>query len=94
MNKVVFFTLLAVVVATTLLGEAEIAEAVTCSPLQLSPCAGAITGSGPPSATCCSRLREQTPCLCGYYRDPNLRQYVNSPNAQKVARTCGVSVRC
>ncbi|PKI56761.1 hypothetical protein CRG98_022822 [Punica granatum] len=66
------------------------AEAVTCSPLELSPCLGAITSSSPPSGQCCSKLREQRPCLCGYLRNPSLRSYVNSPNARRVAVTCGV----
>nr|ACM78623.1 non-specific lipid-transfer protein type 2 [Tamarix hispida] len=95
MNKLVLFTFLAMAVAAiTLLGEADIAEAATCNPVGLSPCAGAMSGSGPPSKLCCSKLREQKPCLCGYYRDPNLRQYVDSPNAKKVATACDVHVTC
>ena len=68
----------------------RMAEAVTCSPLTLSPCAGAISSSSPPSSLCCQRLKEQQPCLCGYLRNPSLRQYVNSPGAKKVASACGV----
>ncbi|CAH2049952.1 unnamed protein product [Thlaspi arvense] len=68
------------------------ADAVTCNPLELSPCIGAITSSQPPSRTCCDKVREQRPCLCGYLKDPNLRQYVNSPNARRVATTCGVPI--
>ncbi|KAK3426315.1 hypothetical protein EUGRSUZ_F02788 [Eucalyptus grandis] len=70
--------------------QARVAEAVTCSATELSSCVSAITSSAPPSALCCSKLREQRPCLCGYIRNPNLRQYVTSPNAKRVARTCGV----
>ena len=69
----------------------RVTEAVTCSPTELSSCLQAITTSSPPSATCCSKLKEQRPCLCGYLKDPNLSQYFNSPNARKVATTCGVS---
>ena len=81
-----------VILMAVLLGEAPVAEAVTCSPLELSPCVGAITSSQPPSRTCCDKVREQRPCLCGYLKDPNLRQYVNSPNSRRVASTCGVPI--
>ncbi|PIM99915.1 hypothetical protein CDL12_27585 [Handroanthus impetiginosus] len=79
-----------VAAVVVLLVEARIAAAVNCSPLELSPCVGAVTGSQPPSGACCNKLREQRPCLCGYLRDPNLRQYVNSPGARRVASACGV----
>ncbi|KAL1318954.1 hypothetical protein HN51_071240 [Arachis hypogaea] len=65
-------------------------EAVTCSPLQLSPCLAAFTSDTPPSSTCCQRLKEQRPCLCGYLKNPSLRQYVNSPASRKIASSCGV----
>ncbi|XP_048129386.1 non-specific lipid-transfer protein 2-like [Rhodamnia argentea] len=86
--------LAAALVATALVflapDRAPVAEAVTCSPTELSSCMSAITSSAPPSALCCSKLRQQRPCLCGYIRNPNLRQYVTSPNAMRVASTCGV----
>ncbi|XAR51513.1 hypothetical protein NMG60_11006160 [Bertholletia excelsa] len=82
----------AVLVVALLLAAAPAADAVTCNPLELSPCIGAITSSQPPSRTCCDKVREQRPCLCGYLKDPNLRQYVNSPNARRVATTCGVPI--
>ncbi|XP_020210342.1 non-specific lipid-transfer protein 2 [Cajanus cajan] len=63
--------------------------AVTCNALQLSACANAMTSSSPPSAVCCSKLKEQRPCLCQYLKNPNLKKLVNSPNARKVATTCG-----
>ncbi|GMN28186.1 hypothetical protein TIFTF001_001955 [Ficus carica] len=93
MKKFSYLALLtvAVAVAAVLISEAPVAEAVTCSPLELSSCLSAITGGTKPSNTCCSKLREQKPCLCGYLKNPNLRQYVNSPNARKVASTCGVA---
>nr|ACM78626.1 non-specific lipid-transfer protein type 2 [Tamarix hispida] len=94
MKKFIFFSLVAVVLAITLLGEAVISEAATCNPIQLSACAGAITGGGSPSRSCCSKLRAQRPCLCRYYRDPRLRRYVRSPGARKVAGACQVHVRC
>ncbi|KAE8022061.1 hypothetical protein FH972_007895 [Carpinus fangiana] len=85
-----------VVVVAVLLCEAPLtAKAVTCNPLELSSCLSAITSSAQPSTTCCGKLREQKPCLCGYIKNPNLKQYVGSPGAKKVASTCGVSIpRC
>nr|XP_009804140.1 PREDICTED: non-specific lipid-transfer protein 2-like [Nicotiana sylvestris] len=84
-SKLAFFIVLAL-----LLAESHISVAVTCSAIQLSPCLGAITSKSPPSILCCSKIREQKPCLCQYLKNPNLRNYVNSPGAKKVARTCGV----
>ncbi|XP_030461152.2 non-specific lipid-transfer protein 2-like [Syzygium oleosum] len=86
--------LAAVLVAVLVLLSADrvhVAEAVTCAATELSSCLSAITSSAAPSALCCSKLREQRPCLCGYIKDPNLQQYVTSPNAKRVARTCGVT---
>ncbi|GKV16738.1 hypothetical protein SLE2022_188770 [Rubroshorea leprosula] len=88
------FSLVAVAVtlAVVLLvaSESQRAEAVTCNPTELSPCLSAITSGSPPSDACCGKLREQKPCLCGYLKNPNLKPFVNSPNARKVANTCGV----
>ncbi|KAI4313884.1 hypothetical protein L6164_026830 [Bauhinia variegata] len=72
-----------------LLAQTQVTMAVTCNALQLSACASAITSSSPPSAACCSKLKEQRPCLCQYLKDPNLQRLVNSPNARKVADACG-----
>nr|P86809.1 RecName: Full=Non-specific lipid-transfer protein 2; AltName: Full=Allergen Api g 6.0101; AltName: Allergen=Api g 6 [Apium graveolens Rapaceum Group] len=66
----------------------------TCSAVQLSPCLAAITKNTPPSAACCNKLKEQKPCLCGYLKDPNLKNYVNSPGARKTASSCGVALKC
>ncbi|OAY31366.1 non-specific lipid-transfer protein 2-like [Manihot esculenta] len=78
------------VVVAVLLGEiVEVSQAATCNPLELSACASAITSSSPPSAICCSKLKKQRPCLCQYVKNPNLQKLVNSPNARKVATTCG-----
>ncbi|KAE8736490.1 Non-specific lipid-transfer protein 2 [Hibiscus syriacus] len=83
------FASAAVLVVLLLLAEAEVSVAVTCSPTELSPCVGAITSSSPPSKSCCSKIKEQKPCLCQYLRNPNLKKFVNTPNARKVATTCG-----
>ncbi|KAL9424931.1 hypothetical protein AB3S75_031957 [Citrus x aurantiifolia] len=80
----------ALLVAVAALSQVNVAEAATCSPTDLSPCAPAITSSAPPSGACCNKLRQQRPCLCGFLRDPNLKQYVNSPNAKRVIAACGI----
>ncbi|CAK9140326.1 unnamed protein product [Ilex paraguariensis] len=78
------------VVLVLFLGGAQVSmAAVTCNPIQLSPCASAITSSTTPTPICCSKLKEQKPCLCKYLKDPNLQKFINSPNARKVATTCG-----
>ncbi|KAK9226752.1 hypothetical protein WN943_011800 [Citrus x changshan-huyou] len=65
------------IVFVLLLSEAELSMgAMTCNPLELSPCASAITGANAPSAICCSKLKEQRICLCQYMKDPNLRKAV------------------
>ncbi|XWS75500.1 hypothetical protein CRYUN_Cryun01aG0094500 [Craigia yunnanensis] len=93
MKRVSFVAFCVVALAVVLFsGETRTAEAVTCDPSQLSPCAPAITSSTPPSATCCSKLKEQQPCLCGYLKNPALKQFVGNPNAKKVASTCGVAI--
>ncbi|KFK26688.1 hypothetical protein AALP_AA8G280300 [Arabis alpina] len=92
MVKMMCVSILALVAAILLVTVVEIpvVEGVTCSPMALAPCAAAMTSSSPPSATCCTRLREQQPCLCGYMRNPSLRQYVSSPNAKKVSNSCRI----
>ncbi|KAL8143905.1 hypothetical protein V2J09_016937 [Rumex salicifolius] len=65
--------------------------AVTCSPVQLGPCASAITSSRPPSALCCQRVRQQMSCMCGYMKNPTLRKFADNPNARNVANKDGDS---
>ncbi|CAL4909423.1 unnamed protein product [Urochloa decumbens] len=84
----VVFAALAVVLVLAAAG----AEAATCDATQLAPCAGAIIGNAAPTAACCSRMKEQQPCLCTYARDPNLQRYVNSPNGKKTLAACRVPV--
>ncbi|KAF7136174.1 hypothetical protein RHSIM_Rhsim08G0083800 [Rhododendron simsii] len=71
-------------------GEVPVVEAATCNAVELSPCLAAITMGAPPSQACCDKLKEQEPCLCGYIKDPNLGRFVNSPNAIKVQKSCGI----
>ncbi|KAJ9550323.1 hypothetical protein OSB04_014368 [Centaurea solstitialis] len=90
-------THIAVVCALALLvmlvaGTRVTTAAVTCVVTELAPCAAAISSSSPPSQQCCSKIKEQRPCLCQYLKNPSLRGYVNSPNAKKVATTCGVPI--
>ncbi|XP_022871024.1 non-specific lipid-transfer protein 2-like [Olea europaea var. sylvestris] len=63
-----------------------------CVMSELLPCASAIASGTPPSVECCTNLKQQQPCFCQYLKDPSSKQYVNSPNAMKVARACGVSI--
>ncbi|KAL5743362.1 hypothetical protein ACOSP7_026210 [Xanthoceras sorbifolium] len=56
MKRVSFVVLLSLVVS---ISEVCVVEAVTCNPMELSPCMAAITSSSPPSSTCCSKVREQ-----------------------------------
>ncbi|CDP02752.1 unnamed protein product [Coffea canephora] len=78
-----------------IVGEVQVSRAIICSPTELSPCVAAFISQQPPSGACCSKLREQRPCFCGYLRDPYLRQYVNTPNGRREASFCGVpSPRC
>ncbi|KAI3930695.1 hypothetical protein MKX01_037141 [Papaver californicum] len=63
-----------------------------CEVTQLSPCLNAISSNANPTATCCSRLRSQVPCLCTYAKNPNLSKYVTNPNARRVAKICKVAV--
>ncbi|XP_022759948.1 non-specific lipid-transfer protein 2-like [Durio zibethinus] len=92
MNTFSFVSFCAVALVVLLFsGETRTAEAVTCDASQLSPCLAAITSSKPPSATCCSKLKEQQPCFCGYLKNPTLKQFVDNPNSKRVASTCGVA---
>ncbi|XP_042498831.1 non-specific lipid-transfer protein 2-like [Macadamia integrifolia] len=77
------------VMLVLLLAEAQVSMAVTCKPTELASCASAIMSATPPSKLCCSKIKEQKPCLCNYLKDPNLKKFVSSPNARKVANTCG-----
>ncbi|KAL0461993.1 UNVERIFIED_CONTAM: Non-specific lipid-transfer protein 2 [Sesamum latifolium] len=81
----------AIVVVLAVAEVHEAAAAAPCNPVELSPCLGAISGSQPPSEECCSKLKEQEPCFCDYIKNPIFKPYIDSPNAKKVAATCGVA---
>ncbi|KAI3780845.1 hypothetical protein L2E82_10838 [Cichorium intybus] len=74
------------------LAQSQVGMAVTCAPTQLAPCATAISSASPPSKLCCTKIKQQRPCLCKYIKNPSLRNYVTSPNAKKVARICRVPI--
>ncbi|KAI5660220.1 hypothetical protein M9H77_29013 [Catharanthus roseus] len=75
-----------------LIAEANLSNAATCNPTELSPCMAAISSNTPPSSLCCSKIKAQKPCLCQYLKNPNIRKYIGTPSAQKVASTCGVPI--
>ncbi|GFZ12231.1 hypothetical protein Acr_23g0006160 [Actinidia rufa] len=89
-NNIVVGALL--MVSLVLVYEAEVCLGVTCDPLELSPCLSAIVNGSPPSKQCCTKLKQQVPCLCQYIKDPNFSKYVTNPNAKKVASACGVTI--
>ncbi|CAL0318169.1 unnamed protein product [Lupinus luteus] len=47
--------------------------------VQLSPCVSTITSSSAPSNLCCSKIKEQKPCLCQYLQNPNLKSLLTLP---------------
>ncbi|CAN4083177.1 unnamed protein product [Withania somnifera] len=91
MNKGSSFVAVMLVVALVC-DQQGTSEAASCDATQLSPCLGALQSGSTPSQACCSRLKSQQPCLCGYAKNPSFKQYFNSPNARKVAGQCGVSI--
>ncbi|WOL07205.1 hypothetical protein Cni_G15943 [Canna indica] len=86
-NLVVFFCAMSVL---ALLRAPTAVESATCSIAQLTPCAAAILSSAEPSSACCSRLQEQSSCLCEYKNDPSLSIYFTA--GQKVAAACKITV--
>uniref|UniRef100_A0A803M496 Bifunctional inhibitor/plant lipid transfer protein/seed storage helical domain-containing protein n=1 Tax=Chenopodium quinoa TaxID=63459 RepID=A0A803M496_CHEQI len=86
--------LLVVVAVAVLLAVTPATEAVTCSPVELTPCAPVIMYNQAPSSACCAKLQEQKPCLCGYAKNPSLKSYIDSPGAKRMASTCKVNVSC
>ncbi|KAK1412362.1 hypothetical protein QVD17_33551 [Tagetes erecta] len=92
MRSITYTTLCATAILVMILGASQTATAVTCQVTQLAPCAAAISSSSQPSKQCCAKIKEQRPCLCQYMKNPSLKVYVSSPNAKKVANTCGVPI--
>ncbi|KAM0892368.1 hypothetical protein ACQ4PT_025772 [Festuca glaucescens] len=71
------------------------ASAAQCDASNLVVCAGPIVTGAKPSAACCSNLRAQRGCFCQYARNPAYASYINSANARKTLKTCGIALpRC
>ncbi|WP_369599535.1 MULTISPECIES: non-specific lipid-transfer protein [Klebsiella pneumoniae complex] len=66
----------------------NLAEDATCNPTELQPCAEALRSGSAPSSACCSKLKAQSPCICGYLSDPRLKPYTG--RARQVAASCGL----
>ncbi|KAG9450520.1 hypothetical protein H6P81_010485 [Aristolochia fimbriata] len=79
-----------VMVALFLAGEAQVSVSLICNAVDLSPCAGAIFSSAPPSGACCAKLKQQKPCLCKYLKDPSLKKYITTENAKRVSSACRI----
>ncbi|KAL4205440.1 hypothetical protein AMTRI_Chr01g114610 [Amborella trichopoda] len=63
--------------------------AASCNSQGLNVCAGALFNFIPPSTSCCSKLKQQAPCMCQYSKDPHLHNFIASPNAKNIAQKCG-----
>ncbi|CAK9324967.1 unnamed protein product [Citrullus colocynthis] len=81
----------AAVATMALLAGARLADAVDCSPSELSPCLEAIRSSSVmPSSTCCVKMEEQAPCLCQYAKIPEWKPFISG--GQRVAAACSVNL--
>ncbi|OVA06503.1 Bifunctional inhibitor/plant lipid transfer protein/seed storage helical domain [Macleaya cordata] len=89
-NSYSYLVMFVAIALILIISEAPVSMAATCKATELASCYSAITSSSPPSALCCRKLKEQRGCLCKYLRDPNLKKFVNSANARRVGKTCGV----
>ncbi|WCJ25326.1 Bifunctional inhibitor/lipid-transfer protein/seed storage 2S albumin superfamily protein [Euphorbia peplus] len=82
----------AAAIMVAIFSEIHMSEAVTCDVMQLVSCAPAMSSDVPPPSSCCSNLKAQQPCFCGYMKDPSLKQYISSPGAKRVAKDCGIAI--
>ncbi|KAG9140880.1 hypothetical protein Leryth_010414 [Lithospermum erythrorhizon] len=73
-------------------GNEVMMASATCKAVSLSSCLPAIQKGSAPSLACCTHLKLQQGCLCQYVKHPSLGKYVNSPNAKKIASTCGIPI--
>ncbi|KAK8626969.1 hypothetical protein V6N13_134598 [Hibiscus sabdariffa] len=90
MARISFVALCVVAVAVVVFsGETRMTEAAVCDLLRLGPCTPALV-SVAPSTECCSKLKEQQPCLCEHLKNPAFGQFVKNPNSKKVAAICNV----
>lgn len=84
--------LVAVMAMVALLTGAGVAEAVNCDPTEMRACLPALKSSEPPTAECCDKVKKQEGCLCEYLKSPILKPYLESPNAKKIASSCGIPI--
>ncbi|PWA71907.1 lipid-transfer protein [Artemisia annua] len=76
-----------------LMSQVPSTDAANCNYMDLMVCSGAISSPPqPPSAACCSKVKEQRSCFCEYLRNPTLRQFVTPEDAQRVAGQCHVGL--
>jgi hypothetical protein len=67
------------------------ADMPVCNPAKvISVCDKAIRDGTAPSASCCSKFREQQECLCKYLYQPGFSNYFNTPNSRKTIKSCGI----
>ncbi|KQJ97367.1 non-specific lipid-transfer protein 2P [Brachypodium distachyon] len=90
MSVVVTAALVIVLVATA----TAMMVAAQCDAGQLVVCAPAILGGAMPTASCCSKLREQEQqgCFCEYLRNPAYAGYINSQTARGAIAACNVTL--
>jgi hypothetical protein len=70
----------------------EAPEGQQCVVSNLIVCTPAILAGRTPSAECCSNLKAQQGCFCGYAENPFYKHYINSPNSLNTLATCGISI--
>ncbi|KAL1566630.1 non-specific lipid-transfer protein 2P [Salvia divinorum] len=63
-----------------------------CDPTKIESCTFPILFGTSPSAECCRKLKEQEHCFCQFIKDPQFSQFLQSPNAAKLARACNVTI--
>ncbi|GMN38635.1 hypothetical protein TIFTF001_007875 [Ficus carica] len=73
-----------------LLGRTELSEAVHCDFDKRGMCSDEMTSNVPPTALCCSKLKQQKHCLCHYIKDPVFGKTINSPNSMKMFASCQI----
>ncbi|KAG6581747.1 hypothetical protein SDJN03_21749, partial [Cucurbita argyrosperma subsp. sororia] len=79
-------------VVAFLTGAHHVGAQQTCDPQLLAiPCGLAFSGMRP-STRCCNKLREQQPCYCAYLNNPDLKGFVDSPAARRIARDCNITI--
>lgn len=76
---------------TVMLSHAPKAESLDCNPEELRVCTDAVLQSEPPSAECCSKLKEQEPCFCNYKENPKFASFIADHDITKLS-ACPIPV--